>query len=110
MKLVPLLEAGYASVKGGLSDEEMIRKFFVNDEQLATDLGDFGRLGDIPVVKAFRPAKGLTALYQYNYPHPVKFILLLGDGTWSVELEEDGGETHVEGLDGIQLYSLVYAQ
>ncbi len=102
-----LLEVGYDSVKGGLSDEEMIRKYFVNNDQLAQDIGE---VGDQRVVKAFHVKKGLTAIYQYGYPHPIKFILLLNDGTWSVELEEDGGETLTDELDGVQLYSLVYAQ
>jgi len=52
MKLVPILEAGYAKTTGGLSDKEMIRKFFVNDPDLAEDIGE---VGGVRVIKAFFP-------------------------------------------------------
>jgi len=104
-----LLEVGYDRVKGGLSDEEMIRKFFVNDPQLASDLNEGG--GAYPeeggVVKVFFPKTGLNGLYQYSNT-PIKFICLLGNGTWAIEDEDN--MYPAKSLEGVQLHQTVYAQ
>lgn len=106
MKLIPILEAGYDKVTGGLSDKDMIRKYFFNDQQLVNDI----KASEHHVVKAFLPKKGLNVFYQYSGTY-IRYILLLDDGTWQIDDEDQNGSGHnVDSLDGIQLHQVVYAQ
>ena len=109
MKLVPILEASYANIEGGLSDEEMLRKFFSHDQQLADDIAQSSSNDNYrrQVVKAFFPKKGLNVFYQYSGT-AIKHILLLRDGTWLIE--DDADAHRAKSLDGIQLHQTVYAQ
>ncbi len=110
MKLVPILEASYAgTATGGLSDKEMIKKYFIHDEQLMKDLNEGGSayLEHNGIVKAFLPKQGLMGYYQFSGMQ-INFVLLLGNGTWSIE---DGAQAYpCESLEGLQLHQIVYAQ